>query len=36
MGPNLLVDDLAAATDTVAHECLVRLSTRARRSYVRS
>jgi len=36
MGPNLPVDDLAAATDTVAHECLVRLSTRARRSYVRS
>lgn len=36
MGPNLPVDDLAAATDTVAHECLVRLSTRARRRYVRS
>lgn len=36
MGPNLLLDDLAAATDTVAHECLVRLSGRARRRYVRS
>jgi alanine racemase len=36
MGPNLPVDDLAAATDTVAHECLVRLSGRARRRYVRS
>ena len=36
MGPNLPVDDLAAATDTVAHECLVRLSARARRRYVRS
>jgi alanine racemase len=36
MGPNLPVDDLAAATDTVAHECLVRLSRRARRRYVRS
>lgn len=36
MGPNLPLDDLAAATDTVAHECLVRLSSRARRRYVRS
>lgn len=36
IGPHLPVDDLAAATDTVAHECLVRLSTRARRRYVRS
>ena len=36
MGPNLPVDDLAAATGTVAHECLVRLSGRARRRYVRS
>ena len=36
MGPNLPLDDLAAATDTVAHECLVRLSGRARRRYVRS
>ena len=36
MGPNLPVDDLAEATGTVAHECLVRLSLRARRSYVRT
>ena len=36
MGANLPVDDLATATGTVAHECLVRLSTRARRRYVRS
>ncbi|MFM8374846.1 MAG: alanine racemase, partial [Phenylobacterium sp.] len=36
MGPNLPLDDLASATDTVAHECLVRLSGRARRRYVRS
>lgn len=36
LGPNLPLDDLAAATDTVAHECLVRLGTRARRRYVRS
>jgi alanine racemase len=36
MGPNLPLDDLAGAIDTVAHECLVRLSSRARRRYVRS
>ena len=36
MGANLPIDDLATATDTVAHECLVRLSARARRRYVRS
>ena len=36
MGANLPVDDLATATDTVAHECLVRLRARARRRYVRS
>jgi len=31
LGPNAHVDDLAAATGTVAHECLVRLSARAER-----
>lgn len=36
MGPNITIDDLANATDTVAHECLVRLSLRAHRRYVRS
>jgi alanine racemase len=31
LGPNASLDDLAAATGTVAHECLVRLSARAER-----
>ncbi len=34
LGPQAKLDDLAAAGGTVAHECLVRLSARARRSYV--
>jgi alanine racemase len=34
LGPNALLDDLAAATNTVAHECLVRLSSRADRRYL--
>jgi alanine racemase len=34
LGPNAHLDDLAAAADTVAHECLVRLSTRAERIYL--
>lgn len=34
LGPNALLDDLAAAGGTVAHECLVRLSDRAERLYV--
>jgi alanine racemase len=33
MGPNALIDDLAEASGTVAHECLVRLSERAERVY---
>lgn len=31
MGPNAHIDDLANAAETVAHECLVRLSGRAKR-----
>lgn len=34
VGPNVLLDDLAAAAGTVAHEILVRLSRRAERVYV--
>jgi alanine racemase len=34
LGPRALLDDLAAAGGTVAHECLVRLSMRAERRYV--
>lgn len=34
LGPNALLDDLAHAADTVAHEILVRLSTRAERVYL--
>ena len=34
LGPNALLDDLAAAGATVAHEVLVRLSRRAERVYV--
>ena len=34
MGPNALIDDLAAAAGTVAHECLVRMSERAERVYI--
>jgi alanine racemase len=34
LGPNALLDNLAAAAGSVAHECLVRLSTRAERVYV--
>jgi alanine racemase len=34
LGPNAHLDDLAAAADTVAHECLVRLSARADRIYL--
>lgn len=33
LGPHALLDDLAAAAGTVAHEVLVRLSTRAERVY---
>lgn len=33
LGPHALLDDCAAAADTVAHECLVRLSSRAERIY---
>jgi len=34
IGPNALLDDLAAAAGTVAHEVLVRLSRRAERVYL--
>ena len=34
LGPNVLLDDIATAAGTVAHECLVRLSTRAERIYL--
>jgi alanine racemase len=34
LGPNALLDDLASAAGTVAHEVLVRLSARAERVYV--
>lgn len=34
MGPNALLDHLAAAAGSVAHECLVRLSDRAERVYL--
>jgi len=34
VGPNALLDDLAAAAGTVAHEILVRLSSRAERVYL--
>jgi alanine racemase len=34
MGANALIDDLAEAAGTVAHECLVRLSERAERIYL--
>ena len=34
LGANALLDDLAIAAGSVAHECLVRLSTRAERVYV--
>jgi alanine racemase len=34
LGPNALLDDLATAAGTVAHEVLVRLSTRAERVYL--
>lgn len=34
LGPNALLDDLAAAGGTVAHEILVRISRRAQRTYV--
>ena len=34
LGPNVHIDDLAAASGTVAHECLVRLGDRATRIYV--
>jgi alanine racemase len=34
MGPNALIDDLAAAAGTVAHECLVRMGERAERVYL--
>ncbi|HWA61796.1 MAG TPA: alanine racemase [Caulobacteraceae bacterium] len=34
LGQNAPLDDLAAAAGTVAHECLVRLSSRAERVYV--
>ncbi len=34
LGPNALLDDLAASAETVAHECLVRLGDRAERVYL--
>ena len=34
LGPNALIDDLAAAAGSVAHEVLVRLSRRAERVYI--
>ncbi len=34
LGPDALLDDLAAASDSVAHECLVRLGPRAQRLYL--
>ncbi|RAK69026.1 alanine racemase [Phenylobacterium kunshanense] len=34
LGPNVLIDDLATAAGTVAHEILVRLSRRAERVYL--
>lgn len=34
LGPNVLLDDIAAAAGTVAHECLVRLGGRAERVYL--
>jgi alanine racemase len=34
LGPNVLLDDLAAAAGTVGHECLVRLGARAERIYL--
>lgn len=34
LGPNVLIDDIAAAAGTVAHECLVRLGDRAERVYI--
>lgn len=34
LGPHALLDDLATAAGTVAHECLVRLSQRAERVYL--
>lgn len=34
MGPHALLDDLAQAAGTVAHECLVRLGDRAERVYI--
>jgi alanine racemase len=33
LGPNALLDDLAAASGSVAHECLVHLGQRAERRY---
>jgi len=36
LGPNALLDDLAAVAGSVAHECLVRLSDRAERIYLGS
>jgi alanine racemase len=35
LGPNAMLDDLAKAAGSVAHEVLVRLSRRAERSYIR-
>ncbi len=34
LGPNVLLDDIATAAGTVAHECLVRLGGRAERIYL--
>jgi len=34
LGPNVLIDDIASAAGTVAHECLVRLGDRAERIYL--
>lgn len=34
LGPNVLLDDIATAAGTVAHECLVRLGDRAERIYL--
>ena len=34
LGPNALLDDLAKASGSVAHECLVHLGRRAQRTYL--
>ncbi|CAN5149976.1 alanine racemase [soil metagenome] len=34
LGPDVLLDDIAEASETVAHECLTRLNARAERVYI--